>query len=393
MAEHNFGQFLGAHKIEFNVTLKHLDTFKEFNTETFSVAGNLWTVSFERYDVSHEGIDYDYLGIHLHAENGSDADDWTIVAGLKAEMISTELNADRHAFDLRPLTYDNKFRFWGRESFILWNELMDLKQGYVHNNSCKIAVKINASPIQNVYNDQMFEFHSINKYCDSLLNGEFRIKIKNVHEFFDVSSPEFTLGNFPWRFLVHQSGKSPEKFLQMLLFNPMMTKETEKSCKVSLTCQLISNNPNDDGVQKTMDNQQFEFAEFDCFLKIISWEDLLNPDKKFVRDNSFELHVKLTIVESNGQGAIKRGANDGGVKCAKCSAILMGQSSYMLACAHVVCEPCSEQAEKNKVCTAIIKNDVACNKKYRKRTKLIFGHYQNWYESLLFQCISFKSPE
>lgn len=366
MAGNNFGQFEGAHKMKFNVTLNHLDTFERFNTETFTVAGNAWSVSFEKFEIFHEGIAYEYLGIHLHTGNESDADDWTIVAGLKAQMISTEVNADRHEFDLRPLTYDNKFRFWGRESFILWSVLMDLEQGYVHDNSCKIAVKINASPLQNVYNNQMLEFHTLNKCCDNLLNGEFRIKIKNVHDFFDVTTPEFTLGNFPWRFLIHRSGKSPEKFLQMLLFNPLMTGETEKSCKVSLTCKLLSNNPKDEDVQRTIDNQQFEYIDFDCFLKIIRWSELLNPNKKFVQDNSFELNVKLNIIESKGLGALKRTANDGNFKfeCPQCFENLVGQPSYALTCCgHVFCGTCSQLARQNKICTS-------CNKKCSKLLKL-----------------------
>lgn len=365
MAGNNFGQFSGAQKTEFNVMLKHLDTFEKFDTETFMVAGSLWKVSFEKYEINHEDIIYEYLGIHLHTENVRDADDWTIVAGLKAEMLSTEPNADRHEFDLRPLTYDNKFSFWGRESFILWSVLMDPVQGYVFDNCCKITVKINASPLQNVYNNQMLEFLPINKCCNNLLSAEFRIKIKNVHEFFDVSSPEFTLGNFPWRFLINKSGKC----LQMLLFNPMMTDETEKSCKVSVTCKLISNNPNDEGVQKTMDNQQFAYTDFDCFLEIISWEELLNPDKNFIKNNSFELNVKLSIVESKGQGTLKRAADDCSIKCGMCSVNLFHQTSYSLTCAHVVCEACSERAEQNKKCTATI-NNVQCNRKCNKRKKL-----------------------
>lgn len=136
-----------------------------------------------------------------------------------------------------------------------------------------------------------------------------------------------------------------------------MTDETEISCKVRMTCQMISKNPDAEGVLKVME-KQFRFKKFRGSLEMISWVDLVNPDKMFIHDNnSIVLEVKLKISEIKGNKvgkALERPANDGddAVKLESpiCFDSLVAQPSFSLICGHIFCGTCSEQAMLDGIC-------------------------------------------
>lgn len=353
-----------VHKIKFNVTLNNLDKFEDYDTETFSVGGNPWLLSFEKIKMNDKDVNaHDHLAIFLVSKVENDANDWAIVADFKAKVVSNNLRIDPQKYSLNNVVYESNSMSWGGNIVFSWEVLMDPGKGYVQENTCKITIEVKASPLQNKANNQLLEFVPIKKCCDGSLKGKFRIKINHIHQFNNVCSPEFVLGNFPWRFLIT---KSPEKFLRVVLYNPILTKETEKSCKITLTCNLIVNNPDDDDLLKLMENEKFEYEEFENYLDMISWKDLVNPDKKFIHENnSIVLKMKLKITETNvekvARGLKPKDNDDDAVQleCPVCLASLVGQPSFVLLnCGHIFCKKCADEAQQNRMCASC---KAACN--------------------------------
>lgn len=348
MANNNyFGHIEDANKMKFHVILENLKRFEEFESKMVSVGGSRWTILFEKTEVcDDEGSAVYYLGISLLSKIQRKANDWTALANFKAKLFSSKSVVARE-FSLSPSPYNSMKKRWGEAYWIPWKELMNPEKGYVQNNSCKIAIKITASTLElKGSKNHMIDFVPIKRVRNDSLEGEFQIKIKEVHLFSGVCSPEFTLGNFPWHFLISKYGNSNEKFLRVELFNT-----SKSSCQITLKCKLISNDPDVEDVVDVMENHRLN-RSFDYSFDMISWKELCNPEKMFIRDNSFVVEAKLEIIESKGslQRVASEGNDDVKFKCANCSGNLVGQPTFALVCGDIYCNICAKQAQKNRMC-------------------------------------------
>lgn len=348
MANNNlFGKIEDANKTEFHAVLKNLDQFEEFESKMVSVGGSPWTILFEKTEVSDDkGNAVYYLGIFLISKIKKNANVSTVLAYFKAKLFSKRSVVPR-VFSLSPSPYNCMKKKWGNAYCIPWKELMDPEKGYLRDNSCKISIKITASPLQKRgVNSCMIDFVPIKTFRDDSLEGEFRMKINHVHQFSGICSPEFTLGNFQWHFLISKYRNSHEKFLRVELFN-----SSESSCNISLKCKLISNNPDIEDVVDELKNYRLN-RSYDYSFDMISWKELCNPEKNFIQDNSFVIEVKFEIIES--KESLKQEANeeneDVKFKCVNCSGNLVGQSTFALACGHILCKACAQRAQHNKLC-------------------------------------------
>lgn len=184
-------------EVKLSITLENVNRFDQYTTKEFHVRGNAWNVLFHRTDTDLALL---LTLLNLKTKNPETSEDCVIVASFTVEILSTK-------FDVKPFQTSIKVVSFCSESFVgrgiyRWRELIDPDKEYVLNDSCKIFVRVRASPLFNRMNNDRIEFKQMNKCCDSASTGEFCIKIKKINDFFDVCTPKFTLKNYQWEILV-----------------------------------------------------------------------------------------------------------------------------------------------------------------------------------------------
>lgn len=290
--------------VKLTITLKDLDNFDDTCSNIFYVRGIPWVIQFEKVGPRASNANQSSLGVYLSCERYFKRKTHSIVANFEAEIISSKFNEESHEYIGQPCAFDANKSVWGNDYVISWAELMDPEKGYVRNNTCKIIVSVKASPFIAENKNEMLKFEPIRKCCDGSWIGTFRLTTNRVHDFFDVCTPIFTLNDFQWRILISKEKRMLPRtdFLRIHLTN--LSIEKDASCKAKFLCKLLSCDPND---VEPLQNQ-YRIKKFDCLsssdeMGIISWNELMNPQQKFIENESFVLEIEIEVSEANGQKA------------------------------------------------------------------------------------------
>lgn len=129
----------------------------------------------------------------------------------------------------------------------------------------------------------------------------------------------------------------------------MGRKTTAKSIKVSLTCKMTSAEPNVEGTTiDKMENKEFRFRITEQTLRIISWNELFDPKKKFIENDSFTVEVCLQFSGAACQRAERVSDNDycnssnaNNPICPICLDFLTSELILVPVCGHAMCMDCS----------------------------------------------------
>lgn len=355
-------RYKNVEKIVLTCSLENLQNFKEFCSEIFYVRGNPWTVKFIKKINNNQSFLSVFLNTKLEKILGNGA----VMGDFSAEIISRKFDGKSHTGNVPPHAYVSDYG-WGC-SVINWNALIDPENGFLYNDKCKIVVNVRASPLQ--IDDQLLKITPIAKCCDGTSRGEFRIKVNEVGDFVNVCTPELTLKNFLWRILVckiHEAkdGKN-EDFLQIKLLNATLANDkTGKSCTATMICKLISCDLNAEPLHLKFEKQEFKFGSSEQHLNILPWNELMNPEMKFVQNESFKLEIVIEVEEKKEQEAeraLKRTANNKNnqgfirLECPICFNWLIDQPISLLSCGHMYCSACiAESLKERKICPLCLK--------------------------------------
>lgn len=357
-------QFIDKNKnideINYNITLKNVNGFVEFQSDPFYVCGNPWVIKLQKHlsqnPTLQSGVKSDFLCVYLCPRKGEDRpDNWAIVASFTTKIISSKPNVIAPEMEPRTYVYDSERHFYGIS--IPWKELVNPERGYVHNDTCKIIVTVKSSPLQTAQNDELVTLIPIKKCCDASAKFSFLLEVNCLHGFVNVCSPEFTLNNIPWRLLVckmkNRDGQGGEDILQIRLQRSSVDRRpTAKRVLVALACKVVTPKLGVDPVFAKMENKDFKYGNFVHALDIISWKELLNPENKYSENDSFILEFRMEIREIDEQWT-NEAANDdndaGKFVCPICLENLMGKSiSVPIKCGHIYHSDCIHRSLRNR---------------------------------------------
>lgn len=246
------GHFGDIDEVIFKLSLINLNNFKKFVAQTFHVRENPWKIRFYKID--------DHLAVKLQSKIENKSKDWTIVTGFTVAILSNETCGNSFENKLQPHAFDSESLRWGINRLISWAKLIDPKEGYVQNGKCQMMVTLKVSPLQKWNGEKvLLELVSLRKCCDGGSKMAFQIKIHEMSNFNDLSSPEFIVKHFNWRLLVFKAPNDvrgfsnqchTEDFLQIRLFNRSISAQSEFSCKMKLSCRLNSFDSNVQPIQQ-----------------------------------------------------------------------------------------------------------------------------------------------
>lgn len=369
---HDVGISEGIDEINYKIILNNLNNFDNFRSKKFYVCGNPWTIGLRKKEICEGTQKEECFGVFLYAEEEERPANWVIVANFIIKIIPAKCNSAAHEFKSGTFVFDSGAIGWGNANVISWKTLVDPNQSFIHNDTCKIIVNVSSSPLQHAASAELIELIPIKKWCDSSTSGTLHLKVNRTHDFVNVCSPEITLGNSRWRFVVcktqidngMQNAAQNEYILQLKLYNSSMgRKTTAKSIKVSLTCKMTSSEPNVDRTTiDKMENKEFRFRITEQALRIISWNELFDPMKKFIENDSFTLYVCLQVSGAACQRAERVVDNDyyycnsnaNNPICPICLDFLSSKLILVPVCGHAMCMDCSvgvlEQKPKCPTC-------------------------------------------
>lgn len=325
---------MNIEEVKFHIKLSKLNEFRQYESGVFGVRGNAWTMQFNK---RKNTANQDTLAIYLNSTINNNVANWSVVASFTIEILSNKFNGTPYKAHFEPHAYNWRTLSLGNPSIITWNELMDADKGYVQNNECTIVFKVKASPVYNEMNNQTLEFATIPKCCNVSLTGGFRLKINKFRHFEDVSTPIFELGDSSWRFLVCKKQTTADDVFEIKLHNlKFILGGVAPPCNIIATCKLLSFNLNAVPIQnriQTRLNPNNSIATLTSF----SWNELVDPLKEIVRNDSFTLCVELKIGTANESCACGDSAAAVKLVCSICMGDLAAIPTSTAGCGHMFC--------------------------------------------------------
>lgn len=325
-------------EVSFHMELADLKNFKLFKTQEIFVHGNPWHMNFKKESAGVK----DSLGAYMYSKSKYTSKNSIIVANFEVEILSCKPNINAHCSSLEPCVFSSKNVNWGRNSLIPWNQLMDPANGFVMDDKCNLRIKIEATPLFDVTQNDWLTIEPIDS-CDNCLQRKFRSKINKIHEFFGISSPEIMFKDLSFHVVVFRDADKLRFKIQ---------KYGKNACSLLLTLKVISF---DAKIEPKKLSGKYNFGA-DITSTVVydlsTWEQLTDPAKKFIENNSFVIEVDLKIESDEPKAK----------KCPKCSAVFLecpicfdnmksASVSTITTCGHMFCTKCATDAlQKNGKC-------------------------------------------
>lgn len=194
------------------------------------------------------------------------------------------------------------------------------------------------------------KFERIHKCCDECSIGVFRLTVKNIDNFIGICSPEFTVNNLIWRISLGRcdkskiSGSQSNQSLRLKLCNIATEEEREWSCQTTIESKLESKL--ESAYHQMYSQWDREFNQYTHIhgLTLLKWNDLTDPDNKYLENGSFSLQVKIKVFDVKGaktKPELKRPiCNNLEFECSICFESLLDRSVSSISCGHVFCHAC-----------------------------------------------------
>lgn len=358
MAQPNPSKNRNISEVVLNVTLNNLANFKEFKTDEFFVNGTPW---FMRFSKEKDGKK-EHLTVHLHSNLEYNSTDAFIVATCDVMLLSPKVNGKPHEANICLDAYCADNKVWGLCSFIEWNRL---KNGFIADDKCKFKLMVKATELMTAAKDywlkQGLKFERMVEHEDGS-DRKFRLTINEFHNSIGVCSPKIKFNESFWRIVVIKKEGSMWVLICQTSGNTRLLTSKIKLMSSDPKVQTITNEGKED--------TNFEAAGCYGEWELITWDDLIDPRKKFIQnDTSFVIEVEFKA--GRGKPASKKrraGAEDSGPifsSCPICFEDLNGQPiTSVKPCSHMFCRTCATSALKKKKKCPTCNGDVSSVQSY-----------------------------
>lgn len=315
-------------EININIRLDNLNEFQEFQSKVFYVSGNPWLIKLRKF--RDECL---LIQCFLHPLIADESDTWAIVGKFSVKIIATDYSKDDHERYSEPFSIHSESRSY-LKCIIKWKELMDPENGFIENNSCKIEIKVRASPVQTLSNDKWLKFETIKNCCNNSSEGIFRVTVKHFNDAYGVCSAKIVLRSSSWRLMIHRMEDSLVATLSYFKFN---------SFHVTVLFKLIPFDSSIEPFQIENDEKHFSFSQTTHDFIIIPWDKLIKPENQFMQNKKFVLEIKI-IIKSPDEQRFEREKRAIELICSICLESLIDGSISALTCGHMFCTECIENS-------------------------------------------------
>lgn len=293
------------------------------------------------FQVVKECVDAKHsIAIYLYSAKEEAPPGWTHAASAVIKLLSFDRDQDPLEYPIEPCVFNANGTGYGEPSLISWDELFDDRKKYVENDSIELDLKIKAED-PNVNNRSKLKLEIIDKSCECDSHAKFRLAVTNIKQLMSVRSPEFMLRNLSWNLSILKNATNVAIRLE---FEP---NSKDIKCNIKMSVKLMSSKGPSVRKIRVEDHRCCEFL---TLKDLISWEELLNPENGFVKDDCIELKVKVKLDELRGAlpNELKDEKKPKKLECAICLEQIDGQEVSSALCGHLFCTQCIVEAVKNR---------------------------------------------
>lgn len=276
-------------EIKMIISIEKIEDLKSFETESFFLRGQTWTIAFEKTmkKLTNETSE-DVVAIKLNLINEDTSNGWATVAIFSVQTIHPKKCKKSQKVQHGPVLFEAKTLSWDK-AFIAWKDLIDPENGFIDSDgACKFKIKIKSSPAVNVVANDPVKFKKSHQCCGDSTYGKFRMTVNNLYELFGVSSPEFFVNKMPWRILVVKG-----KDLRVLLWNKSPEVENGWPCQTKFKCNLIPYDETAAPITKQIESTSV--SDLPLEILSIAWNDLVDKEEIFLQNGSFVLEIEMKI--------------------------------------------------------------------------------------------------
>lgn len=327
-------------EVSYNFRIDNVSDLKSYKSKIFWVYGNPFSVEVKRIMISPS---ISFLGLLLHSEINNVDYDWAIVASFVVELFPADFRQPPKVKHFEATSFHSETSKSDNERLLTWTDLMDTEKGYVKDDVLKLRIKVKSTPLQNTINDGLCQMETIENCCDDCSFGRFRIIVNKLDEF-DICTPKFVVNNMTWRVQINViESEKDKRQLRIKLYNNTCSSITTLNCQTMVTCKLVSF---DAAVEpkESSNEHKFIFTDRSLTADLVSWDELIDPEKHFIRNNSFILELKIQVQETNNLTRKRKAPSvdvDASIGCPVCFGSLIGREISMLPCGHIYCTPCA----------------------------------------------------
>lgn len=181
-------------------------------------------------------------------------------------------------------------------------------------------------------NESTLDIETIDGSCDKGCMAKFHLTVTNVRNLKSVRSPDFKLGHIIWSLIVFRNSSNLAIYLH-----------GNKSCEIEIIVQL---NATDGNHVNSIERQQVQKIDDNggVYLNdIIPWDKLLDPENKYVHNNSIEIQVEIKGETCGGACSHHSEINPVKLECPICREGIEWQEISSVPCGHVFCLECIKQ--------------------------------------------------
>lgn len=286
-----------------------------------------------------------------------------IVATCDVMLVSPKVNVEPHEQRICLDAYCKDTPRWGLLQFMEWSQL---KKGFIVDNSCKFKLTTKAMEYMTAEKDywlkQGLKFDRMIEPEEGS-DQKFRLTINEIQNSIGVCSPRINFNDTTWRIAASQINNK----VVVTVCNT-----GNNSCKMTSKFELMPSDRSMQSVTKGKKNFNFNInGESYYAIELIDWKELIDPRKKFIRNETsfvIEVEFKAKHVKSVAKKRQANAKNSGGEmsaskksrsnardgstvfsSCSLCFDELTGQPiSSVKPCNHVFCTICVRGALRKK---------------------------------------------
>ncbi|XP_031633570.1 ubiquitin carboxyl-terminal hydrolase 7-like [Contarinia nasturtii] len=192
----------------------------------------------------------------------------------------------------------------------------------------------------------------LDKCCGLGSYISFRVTVSNIDGLVAVGTPEFRLRGLRWKMSIYNDAS---KWLGILLEIIGVDVTDEFTCNATAVVKLISTKDDAKTIKRVFE-ETLDKRNILGECEFVSWYDLFDDQKGFVRDNAIVLEVKIIAKQPYyaGRSGEKRQMVNGQnedvellkLECSICMEAIRDQEISSLPCTHMFCTKCIEDAIK-----------------------------------------------
>lgn len=182
-------------------------------------------------------------------------------------------------------------------------------------------------------NESTLDFETIDGSCGNGCMAKFHLTVTNIQNLKSVRSLDFKLGRIIWSLIVFRNNSNLAIYLH-----------GNKSCEIGITVQLNSTDKNH---ANSIERQQIKKIDDNGGVyinDIILWDELLNPENKYVHNNTIELEVEIKGETCGGACSHHEEIKPVKLECTICGEGIDWQEISSVPCGHVFCSECIQQS-------------------------------------------------